>query len=188
VTVALLLAAATSTALGVSSQWGSSKNFVVAKGACRIDALLLTIFAVGFLLTAQPVAVLLGFQYSPNLGMLGQRLGSMFSVFLPFAFLWLIFDAASKRWKRPVEPRLFLAALAVPAVLASIVAATELTFNVTQVRTRLRGHSAALASAVTRPASFAYNNELHTIWYSIIKSAVHGKDYVVQIQPGVPAE
>jgi hypothetical protein len=146
----------------------------------RIEALMIGILALGFLFLAQPVGNLAGSSANWWLNLLGQRLGNIFGVMFLFAASWFAVELVSRRLKSGLGRLVFAAAL-VPMVVAAIVAATDLSFDVAQVRYRLRSQSADYLSGIKQPISFTANNELHEIWYSIIKSSIHDKDYTVKL-------
>jgi hypothetical protein len=104
-------------------------------------------------------------------------------VVLSFAFSWLLVDLIGRR----LRPEAF--ALAGPLVLTAVVAATTLSVNVFSVRPRLRSHSSDFLAGIAAPTTFEQNNELHRIWFSIIKSAIHDKSFIVGIDRSlVPAD
>ena len=146
----------------------------------RIEVLMIGIFALGFLFLVQPIATFAGSSANRWLILLGQRLGNIFGVMFLFAASWFAVEMSSRRLKSGLG-RMVLAATAVPIVVAAIVATTDLTFDVAQVRYRLRSQSADYLSSIKQPISFTANNELHEIWYSIIKSSIHNKDYTVKL-------
>ena len=151
----------------------------------RREALLAGTFVLAFLLLGRPLAQRIGLQDNFLFMTLAIRLGSIFGVGILFMLSWIGVELVSRKLKPRVGASLAKTcslALIGPLLIAGVVAGTDLSFDLAGVRSRLRSESSAYLAHVTIPLSFRENNELHVIWYSIIKSAIHNKNYPVKMQ------
>jgi hypothetical protein len=155
-------------------------------GSGLAEALILAGQALAFLLLAQPAAGLLDLVGRDYwwLTVLGERFGSIFAVLVSFAVAWLLVGVA----RRALGERAFFslpgtaAAAAIgPALVMIAVLATSLSVDIAAVRPRLRSHSADFIESLSRPISFEQNNELHRIWFSIIRSSIHNQSLIVEL-------
>jgi hypothetical protein len=152
----------------------------------RREGLLSGALVLTFLVLGRPITQGLGIQDNFLLMTLAGRGGSIFGVELLFMLSWFGVELVARALKISVGPSLIKtgsAVLIAPVILAGVVARTEdLSFDLAGVRTRLRIESSDYLAGAAAPLSFKYNNELHLIWYSIIKSALHNKNFPVTMQ------
>jgi dolichol-phosphate mannosyltransferase len=149
----------------------------------RRDVLALGLLAAVFLLVATQLMRSLQGADLRWLITLCMRLGMMFGVMFGFSLSWLVMDFAYQRVKPGIKSSLRAGAATTlaPVLVAVLVAVTHLSIDLRDVRTRLRIQSAGYLELSNKPLSFNENNGLHIIWMSIIKSVIHNKSYVVQV-------